>query len=597
MNTNMSDGKNSEIRNALWGQKPFFTRAIAFSVVIGALMLAPSFYMLEVYDRVVNSRSMLTLGMLTLLLALAYFVLEFLQWARMGTLRRAAEQFDNELGMRVYEAVFCANLSGMRNLGLRGLKDFASVRDFISSAGATALMDIPMALLLIGVIFWIDATLGWFSLVSACIQAGIAALNKSASAPPLAKANGAGAQAQNFVQAALRNGEAVQAMGMAEGLRGHWLKMQEFMLRHQAQASDRGSIYSTLSKYVQLVSSSLMLGLGSWLVLIGAFQGSTGLVLMASIIAGRALAPLVQVIVGWRNVANTQEALARLETLLEKIPARKPGLPLPSPQGVLQVEQASAVAPGTNALILQNISFAVPPGKLLAVIGPSASGKTSLAHLLTGVWPCASGKVRLDGADIFTWNKQELGPNVGYLPQDVALFEGSIAENIARFSVPDSKKVKAAAKLVGLHDYILSLPQGYETDVGAEGAVLSGGTRQRVGLARAIYGLPRFVVLDEPNSSLDTVGEAALMTTLQALRAAGTTVIAITHRTALLVAADLILVLVNGESKLFGPAKDVLAAMQGATQPQAGGAPAPAPASTPAPPKPAAPGNPIAIQA
>jgi ATP-binding cassette subfamily C exporter for protease/lipase len=596
----MSNEKNTEIRNALRGRKPLFSRAIVFSVVIGALMLSPSFYMLEVYDRVVNSRSMLTLGMLTLLLALAYFVLEFLQWARMGTLRQAAEQFDDELGMRVYEAVFNANLSGARDLSLRGLRDFASVRDFICSASAAALMDIPMALLLVGVIFWIDPTLGWFSLVSACIQAFIAGFNKRASGPPLAKANGAGAQAQNFARTALKNGEVVQAMGMAEGLRLRWLKMQEYMLIQQAEASDQGGIYSTLSKYVQLISSSLMLGLGSWLVLIGAFQGSTGLVLMASIIAGRALAPLVQVISGWRNVANMQEALGRLETLLEKIPARAPSLPLPPPKGLLQVEQASAAAPGSNVIFLQNISLVVPPGKMLAVVGPSASGKTSLAHLLIGVWPCASGKVRLDGVDIFSWNKQELGPHVGYLPQDVALFEGSIAENIARFAEPDQEKIEAAAKLAGLHDYILSLPQGYDTEVAAEGVVLSGGTRQRVGLARAVYGNPRFVVLDEPNSSLDDAGEAALMTTLARLRASGTTVVVITHRTSLLGAADLMLVLVDGEAKLFGPAKEVLAALKNPGQ-APGRAPAPANAAPTQAPAPApvrqAPGSTIAIRA
>jgi ATP-binding cassette subfamily C exporter for protease/lipase len=316
---------------------------------------------------------------------------------------------------------------------------------------------------------------------------------------------------------------------------------------------------------------------------------------MASIIAGRALAPLVQVISGWRNVANMQEALGRLETLLEKIPARAPGLPLPSPKGLLQVEQASAAAPGSNVIFLQNISFYVPPGKMLAVVGPSASGKTSLAHLLIGVWPCVSGKVRLDGVDIFAWNKQELGPNVGYLPQEVALFEGSIAENIARFANPDPEKTEAAARLAGLHDYILSLPQGYDTEVGAEGVVLSGGTRQRVGLARAIYGAPRFVVLDEPNSSLDDAGEAALMNTLTSLRAAGTTVVVITHRTSLLGAADLMLVLVNGEAKLFGPAKDVLAALKNPGQAQAP-AHAPAPAPAPAPVRQAS-GSTLAIRA
>ncbi|MDR3299223.1 MAG: type I secretion system permease/ATPase [Candidatus Accumulibacter sp.] len=573
----MSNEKNPEVMRALWAQKPFFRRAVAFSVAIGALMLAPSFYMLEVYDRVVNSQSLMTLSMLTLLLALAFFVLEFLQWARMGTLRRAAEEFDRSLNTRVYEAVFYANLSGARALGMRGLRDFASVRDFVCSIAATALLDIPMALALVGVIFWIDTTLGWFSLVSACLQAGIASLNKRASGPPLAKANNASSQAQNFIQAALRNGEAVQAMGMASGLRQHWLTLQEEMLMNQAQASDQGSVYSTLSKYVQLISSSLMLGIGSWLIISGSFAGSSGLMLMASIIAGRALAPLVQVITGWRNVANTQEALERLEALLAKIPARPPGLPLPPPTGLLQVEQVAATAPGAAVTLLHNISFAIPSGKTLAVVGPSASGKTSLAHLLVGVWPCATGKVRLDGVDVFTWNKQELGPYLGYLPQDVALFEGSIAENIARFGPPDPEKVEQAARRAGLHDYLLSLPQGYETEVGAEGVVLSGGTRQRVGLARALYGNPRFVVLDEPNASLDDAGEAALLRTLTDLRAAGVTVVLITHRTSLLGLADLMLVLIEGEAKLFGPRNEVLAALQGQAAPARPAAPPAAP--------------------
>jgi ATP-binding cassette subfamily C exporter for protease/lipase len=561
-----------EARQALREQTPFFRRAIAFSVAIGALMLAPSFYMLEVYDRVVNSRSVMTLAMLTLLLALAYFVLESLQWARTGTLRLAAEGFDERMRVRVYDAVFRANLSGARAAGLRGTRDFAGVRDFIYGGSAAALMDIPMAFLLVGVIFWIDTMLGCFSLVSASLQTVIAGLNKRASGPPLNKANEANARAQNFVQDALRNGEVVQAMGMAEGLRRHWLTAQEDMLGNQAKASDRGSLYSTLAKYVQIVSGSLTLGIGSWLIVSGRFDGSAGVMLMASIINGRALAPLVQVISGWRNVANARAALERLEALLAQVPARSPGLALPPPKGLLQAEQACAIAPGSNLAILHNLSFAIPPGKTLAIVGPSASGKSSLAHLLVGVWPCASGKVRLDGVDVFTWDKEELGPYIGYLPQEVALFDGTLTENIARFGEVDLEQVEEAARRVGLHEIIHALPQGYDTEVGAEGVALSGGMRQRVGLARALYGNPRFVVLDEPNANLDEAGEAALITALSQLRADGVTVALITHRTSLLDAADLMLALFDGEAKLYGPRNEVLAALRG-QQP----APAPAP--------------------
>ncbi|GHT94042.1 ABC transporter ATP-binding protein [Betaproteobacteria bacterium] len=553
----------SEARLALYEQKPVFSQAVVFSIVIGVLMLSPSIYMLEVYDRVVNSSNVMTLAMLTLLLALAYAVLECLQWARQGVLRAAAEGFDRALENRVYEAVFRAKLHGSQDLALHGLRDFAAVRNFVGGNLMAGLMDIPMALLLIGVIFWIDTVLGWFGLVSAIIQGGIATLNKHASGPALLRANALSGQAQNFIQTSLKNAEVVQAMGMARGLRRHWLKMQTELLRHQAQASDAAGVYSALSKYVQLVTGSLMLGVGSWLVLSGRFGSDAGMMLMASLLAGRALAPLVQVIVGWRNVAGAREAFARLENLLKKIPAGAEKLSLPAPRGELALEQVSACAPGTNKPVLRGISFGMTPGQLLAVVGPSASGKSSLAHVLVGAWPCVGGTVRLDGADVFAWNKLELGPSVGFLPQDVALFEGTVAQNIARFGVPDRKKIKLAAKLAGVHDYISSLPNAYDTEIGTEGMALSGGQRQRIGLARAVYGHPRLVVLDEPNANLDEAGEKALIRALQVLRAAGVTVVVITHRKNLLAIADLMLLLVEGEAKAFGSPGEVLAALNG----------------------------------
>jgi ATP-binding cassette subfamily C exporter for protease/lipase len=554
-----------EVHLALGKQKPVFMNAVVFSVVIGLLMLSSSFYMLEVYDRVVTSRSLLTLVMLTILLALAYVVLEVLQWARQGVLRQAAEGFDVALGNRVYDAVFRANLHGARGLGQRGLNDFGTVRDFISSTTVAGLMDIPMALLLVVFIFWIDPVLGWFGLGSAAAQGVITFFNKQAAGVPLAKANALANQSQNFVEASLRNGEVVQAMGMADGLRQRWLKMQRDLLRHQALASDRAGVFTSLSKYVQLISGSLMLGIGAWLLLTGKFVGSAGLILMASILAGRALAPLVQVIMGWRSVVNAREAYTRLTNLLENVPAAEAGLPLPAPKGRLSVEHITARAPGmagTSKPVLRNVVFDMPPGKMLAVVGPSASGKSSLAHLLVGAWPCLGGTVRLDGVDVFAWNKLELGPHVGFLPQDVALFEGSVAQNIARFGERDHAKIKMAAKITGLHKLIQALPNGYNTRIGEDGVVLSGGMRQRIGLARAIYGSPRLVVLDEPNANLDDAGDAALMHTLQVLRSAGVTVVVMTHRKNLLAMADLMLLMMDGESKAFGPPSAVLKALQ-----------------------------------
>jgi len=564
----------SEVQLALLKQKPAFLRAALFSVAIGLLMLMPPIYMLEVYDRVVNSRSYMTLAMLTLLVLMAYVVLEVLEWARLGVLRQAAEGFDVALGARVYDAVFEANLRGARGLGAIGLRDFGTVRDFVGSATVAGLLDIPMALLLIVVIFWIDPVLGWFGLVSAGIQGVITYFNKKSSGELLARANLLSNQASNFVGASLRNDEVVRAMGMTDGLRRRWLKTQKDLLRLQAQASDRAGVYTALSKYVQLMSGSLMLGIGVWLMLGGKFTQSAGMILMASILAGRALAPLVRVIMGWSEVVNVRESMKRLQELLAQISAVAPGLPLPVPQGYLRVEGVSARAPavgGMGAPVVRNVTFGTPPGKMLAVVGPSASGKSSLAHLLVGAWPCLSGSVRLDGVDVYGWDKEELGPHVGYLPQDVALFDGTIAQNIARFGKVDRDKVVTAAKLAGVHNLILGLPDAYKTWIGEEGAVLSGGTRQRIALARAVYGTPRLVVLDEPNANLDEKGEEALMDALHLLRAAGATVVVVTHRSNLLTMADVMLLMVGGEAKAFGPPAEVAKAMQAQSRTQGQG--------------------------
>ena len=302
------------------------------------------------------------------------------------------------------------------------------------------------------------------------------------------------------------------------------------------------------------------------------------MLVVASILGGRMLAPLVQVISQWQGVVNVRDAWARLDTLLAAVPAKSPGMPLPAPTGTLQVEQLVAGAPGNPSPILRGIAFALNPGEALAVVGPSASGKTTLARMLVGLWPAAAGKVRLDGADVHTWDKGELGPYLGYLPQGIELFEGSLAENIARFGDVDMVKVEAAARAVGLHDFIQSLPQGYESAVGPDGARLSGGQRQRVGLARALYGDPVFVVLDEPNSSLDEIGDAALARAIAEAKSRGTTFVVMTHRTSILAVADKMLVLRDGQQQAFGPRDDVLAALQKASQ-QAAQAATPAGAS------------------
>jgi ATP-binding cassette subfamily C exporter for protease/lipase len=309
-----------------------------------------------------------------------------------------------------------------------------------------------------------------------------------------------------------------------------------------------------------------MLGLGAWLLLKNQLNGGAGMMMVASILGGRILAPLVQIVTQWRLVVNVRDAWQRLDTLLTAIPAKPESMALPAPRGLLQVESLMAGAPGGGPAIIKNVAFGLTPGEVLAVVGPSASGKTTLARLLVGLWPSVGGKVRLDGADVFTWDKAELGPHIGYLPQGVELLEGTLAENIARFGEMAPAKVKAAAQAVGLHDFIMSLPKGYDSPVGREGAMLSGGQRQRVALARAIYGDPVLVVLDEPNSSLDESGDAALAAAILELKARGTTFVIMTHRTSVLAVANKMMVLRDGVMQAFGPRDEVLAALKKANE-------------------------------
>ena len=339
------------------------------------------------------------------------------------------------------------------------------------------------------------------------------------------------------------------------------MERHEEFLQSQAQASYRGGFYQALSKFVQTTVGSLLLGLGAWLLLKNQLNGGAAFMIVGSILGGRVLAPLVQLVAQWQTVVNVRDAYNRLDGMLATVPARQAGMALPRPNGQLLVEGLMAAAPGSQALILRGVAFALNPGEVLAVVGPSASGKTTLARLLVGIWPAVGGKVRLDGADVFAWDKNELGPNMGYLPQGVELFEGTVAENIARFGRVDQQLVEDAARVVGLHDLILALPQGYASPVGRDGAVLSGGQRQRVALARALYGRPAFVVLDEPNSSLDESGDAALAQAIAQLKLTGTTFVVMTHRTSVLGVADKLLVLRDGQTQMFGPRDDVIKAL------------------------------------
>ena len=559
--------KPSELREAIASLRPFFVRAGWFSLVCSLLVLAPSGYMLEVYDRVVNSRSHTTLVMLTLLVLGAYLLMEVLEWARSEVMRAASVELDRKMSARVFDSIFEANLRSMQGGTQQPLNDFKQVRDFLYSPVLLALMESPVSLVMMVLLFLISPVLGWSALVFAVLQTAVAWFNERGTKPPLMQANRAAIEAQQYADNTLRNAEVIESMGMLRNTHQRWQAKQREFLDKQALASDRAGGFQALSKLVQNTLGSLMLGLGCWLLLHDRLNGGAGMIIVASILGGRMLAPLVQVVSQWQAVINVRDAWVRLDTLLQALPVRDPGMELPPPKGALQVEQMVAAAPTNPAVpLLRGMQFALSPGDVLAVVGPSAAGKTTLARMLVGLWPAQSGKVRLDGADVYTWDKARLGTHLGYLPQGVELFEGTLAENIARFSRMEPAKVEAAARAVGLHEFILSLPQGYDSPVGPEGARLSGGQRQRVGLARALYGDPVFVVLDEPNSSLDDEGDAALMRAIVQAKARGTTFVIMTHRRSVLAVADKLLVLHDGVQQLFGPRDEVLAALQKANQ-------------------------------
>ena len=552
----------SELKQAVMDLRPYFVRAAWFSVCACLLILAPSIYMLEVYDRVINSRSHTTLVMLTVVVLAAFVVMEVLEWARAEILHDAGLQLDKQMRNRVFNAVFDASLKRRPGGTAQPLSDFRIIKDFFNSPPLLGLMEAPVSLVFLALVFAISPVLGWSAVVGAVIQVFVGWLNEKSTRPPLLAANRSASAAQQYADGSLRNAQVIESMGMLRDIHHRWIQKQREFLVMQALASDKAGGFQATSKFLQTTMGSLLLGLGAWLLLHNQLNGGAGMIIVGSVLGGRVLAPLVQIVTQWRMVINVREAWQRLDELLKTIPAKPDTMSLPPPRGLLQVENLMAGAPGSATSIIKNVAFTLPIGEVLAVVGPSASGKTTLARLLVGLWPTLSGKVRLDGVDISGWDKNELGPHIGYLPQGVELLDGTLAENISRFGEIEPAKTKAAARAVGLHDFIMSLPDGYDSAVGREGAMLSGGQRQMVALARAIYGDPILVVLDEPNSSLDEIGDVALSAAISELKARGTTFVIMTHRTSVLAVADKILVLHDGVMKAFGERDEVLMALK-----------------------------------
>lgn len=547
-------------------------RAIMFATVVfsffaNILLFVGPLYMLQVYDRVLASRNETTLVMITVIavgLLLIYGMLEFVR-ARM--LVRAGMEFDEALANPLFDRVVRVQLVNPAAGGRNALSDADKVRDFITGQGILSFFDAPWTPVFLFLCFAFHFWIGVVSTVGAIVIFAMALLNEVLTRKALQDANNAALVSGNFAAAALQNADVIRAMGMTVPLFDRWMAQRDRMMEGQAKASDRSGVILSGSKFVRMALQVAILGTGAYLAI--QEEVSPGIIVAASIIMGRALSPVEQAIGQWRQFVGARQANDRLKSLFESVPDEERRTRLPAAKGDLQVEAVTAFVPGTRDTLLKSISFRVTHGAVLAVIGPSGSGKSTLARHLVGVASPAVGNVRLDGVDLRHWDPQQLGEQIGYLPQEIRLFSGTVRDNIARFR-PDvrDEDVIAAAKLAGAHEMIAGLRNGYETQIGDNGAQLSGGQRQRVGLARAVFGLPSLIVLDEPNSNLDSAGEQALNHCLQHLRQNGRTVIVITHKANLLSLSDQVLVLSEGAVQLLAPPGELLRVQEAQRPPQ-----------------------------
>ncbi|WP_119157222.1 type I secretion system permease/ATPase [Caldimonas tepidiphila] len=550
-----------ELRAALGVCRHSFVMAGFFSLFINLLMLAPVFYMLEVYDRVLPSSGEATLLMLTLLVLFLFAVMGALDWVRSQILIAVSARIDGTLGPRVFDGVFARGLQGGgRGPSAQPLGDLMQLRQFLTGAGLLAFFDAPWVPVYIAVMFLFHPVFGAVGLASAGVLLALALWGELRTRADLEQATQVSQEISQHTQQQLRNAEVIEALGMLPRLRERWAARQAHAMSLQMRASRRGGAVGVASKMFRLAIQSLILGLGAWLAIRGQITG--GSVIAGSILLGRALAPLDLIINGWRGFQGARGAYRRLEALLAALPRCADPMALPAPQGALALEQLTVQPAGAEAPLLRNVSLALPPGASLAIVGPSGAGKSTLLRAMLGLHEPASGSVRLDGAELAQWSREQLGRHVGYLPQDVELLDGTVAENISRFGPAEPERVLAAARAAGVHEIILRLPQGYETWLSSGGQALSAGQRQRIGLARALYGAPCLVVLDEPNANLDQDGELALAQTLRHLKAQGQTVVVTTHRPGLLAQMELLAVVVEGQLTRFGPRETVLAAIQ-----------------------------------
>lgn len=550
----------TELNSALSGVRDHFIYAALFSAAINTLALVPIIYMLQVYDRVVSSGSHSTLAMLTILMVALLCAMGGFEWVRSLILISASNKMEGMLRKRVSEVTFKrALLTGGAIKNSQPLTDLQALRSFVTGGGLFAFFDAPWFPIYIGVMYLFHPLFAFAGVFAGAVMVAIALFNERATSKKIQEANSHANSALSQVNDALQNSEVIAAMGMESDLRLRQQELSDKALGLQMKASRLAAAITSVSKTFRLVMQSLLLGLGALLALTQ--EISPGMMIAGSLLLGRALAPIDLLVANWKGFSIARGQYDRLGVLLKTLAETEAPMGLPEPKGALSVEQITVFPPGGNAAVLAGISFKIAQGESLGIIGPSGSGKSCLARTLLGIWPPRQGKVRLDGSDTSGWDREKLGPHIGYLPQNIELFNGSISENICRFSEIDPEKIILAAKSAGVHDLILALPKGYDTEITGSTGLLSGGHRQRIGLARALYDNPKFLVLDEPNSNLDDQGEKELIKAINVMASRGTTIVAITHRTALLQSLDKILVMSNGLAKAFGPREDVLKAL------------------------------------
>ncbi|WP_244488028.1 type I secretion system permease/ATPase [Aureimonas sp. Leaf454] len=548
--------KQPMLRRAFAVCKSNFLFVVLFSFFINLLLFVSPLYMIQVYDRVLASRNEVTLVMVTILAVALLVVYAALESIRSRILVRTGARFDKFIGQTVFKTSFRGHLRSPGGGYSQPIRDLDTVREFLTGGGIITFCDAPWMPIFLTVCYMIHFWIGVVATIGAITIFALALANELMTRRHLKDASAASIGANQYVSTTLRNAEIIHALGMMGSISHRWEQLHDRALGLQAKASDRAGSILAVSKFVRTVLQIAILGVGAYLVLESEVTG--GAMIASSIMMGRALAPVEGAVAQWKGFVATRGAYDRLSKLFQDNASEPERMPLPAPTGAISLEQLIVAPPGSRVATLKSVNMQIQPGEVIGVIGPSGAGKSTFARALTGVWPPLSGHVRLDGADIDNWHSELLGPHMGYLPQDVELFSGTIAENISRFATVDPDEVVKAAQKAGVHEMILQLPEGFNTKIGEGGRSLSGGQRQRIGLARALYGDPKIIILDEPNSSLDSHGEAALAQALRTAKSEGRTILVISHRASLLNEVDKLAVFTGGTLTMYGPTREVM---------------------------------------